>query len=480
MRNAINILQEFSVPLILGVMVAVLAANAFPDAYHTVIHTPLHKIPAALMSDEAHAPGHDHDPEPAAPIAAPETPDAPDSPDAPDADHKDDAHADGGHGHGWDYYLTLHFLINDIFMVFFFGIAAKEITESALPGGSLNPPSKAINPLLGTLGGVLGPVAVYLGLNAMMAPDPETGVLWAKGWGIPTATDIALAWLVARFVFGVGHPAISFLLLLAIADDAIGLGIIAFAYPTQDPVWWWTLLILPAMGIAYGLRRAKVHSWIPYVALAGTMSWFGLYLAHLHPALALVAIVPFMPGPERDIGFFKEEVDYDKKEAEARANHGHAHSTLDNFEHQMKLPVDFGLFFFAFANAGVAFTSINNLTWIVLFALFAGKIIGIFGFSWIGYKCGLPYPTGMGTRHLFLASMIAGIGLTVALFVAGQAFPTGSVEQGAAKMGAMLSAGIAFLALALAGPLDAQSQDPPPGEAKTESEASYADASDAD
>lgn len=466
MNRMINILQEFSIPLILGVMAAVLAANAFPNVYDKLIHTPLHEIPAALMSDEAHDHGHTPDLEPAAPA------DTPDETETPDADQKDETHADDGHG-GWDYYLTLHFLINDIFMVFFFGIAAKEITESCLPGGSLNPPSKAINPLLGTIGGVVGPVAVYLGLNAMMAPDAATQAVWAEGWGIPTATDIALAWLVARFVFGAGHPAISFLLLLAIADDAIGLGIIAFAYPVQQPEWLYTLLILPAMGIAYGLRRAKVHSWVPYVALAGTMSWFGLYLAHLHPALALVAIVPFMPGPKEDTGFYREDPNYDAREAEAKAAHRPGHSTLENFEHQMKLPVDFGLFFFAFANAGVAFTSINNLTWIVLFALFAGKIIGIFGFSWVGNLCGLPYPTGMGTRHLFLASMIAGIGLTVALFVAGQAFPAGSVEQGAAKMGAMLSAGIAFLALALAAPLDAQGTDPPPGEAKTESEASY-------
>lgn len=477
MKRMINILQEFSIPLILGVMVAVVVANAFPDAYDKLIHTPIHKIPAALMADDAHDQDHDHDdkaPDPAAPNA-----EAPGAPAVPDADHNhDDAHA---HAHsGWDYWLSLHFLINDIFMVFFFGIAAKEITESALPGGSLNPPSKAINPLLGTLGGVVGPVAVYLGLNALMAPDAATAEVWAEGWGIPTATDIALAWLVARFVFGVGHPAIAFLLLLAIADDAIGLGIIAFAYPNQEPEWLYTLLIIPAMGIAYGLRRANVHAWWPYVVFAGTLSWCGLYFAHLHPALALVAIVPFMPGPKEDIGFYREDPDYDAREAEAKAAHRPGHSTLENFEHQMKLPVDFGLFFFAFANAGVEFSSINNLTWIVLFALFAGKIIGIFGFSWIGYKCGLPYPTGMGTRHLFLASMIAGIGLTVALFVAGQAFPTGSVEQGAAKMGAMLSAGIAFLALALSPALDAQSRDPAPGEAKTESEASYGEASEPD
>ena len=60
------------------------------------------------------------------------------------------------------HYITIHWLINDIFMVLFFGIAAKEVTESCLPGGSLNPPKKALSPLIATVGGVAGPVCVYL------------------------------------------------------------------------------------------------------------------------------------------------------------------------------------------------------------------------------------------------------------------------------------------------------------------------------
>src|SRR5690606_15591442 len=97
------------------------------------------------------------------------------------------------------------------------GVAAKEITEAVLPGGALNPPRKAINPLLGTLGGVAGPILVYFAFVHFMGRSDLAG-----GWGIPTATDIALAWLVARLAFGPQHPAVSFLLLLAVADDAIG------------------------------------------------------------------------------------------------------------------------------------------------------------------------------------------------------------------------------------------------------------------
>ena len=96
----------------------------------------------------------------------------------------------------WKHYATMHFIVNELFMVVFFGIAAKEITEACLPGGALNPVSKAINPLLGTIGGVLGPVGAFLILNSVMGQE-----IWHNGWGIPTATDIALAWLIARIGF---------------------------------------------------------------------------------------------------------------------------------------------------------------------------------------------------------------------------------------------------------------------------------------
>ena len=66
--------------------------------------------------------------------------------------------------------VTLHFLVNDVFMCFFFGLAVKEIAEAVQPGGSLYPPKRALNPIAATLGGVLGPVAVYFVLLASFSP----------------------------------------------------------------------------------------------------------------------------------------------------------------------------------------------------------------------------------------------------------------------------------------------------------------------
>ena len=434
-------LQEFSIPLLLGVVVALVFANTAPKEYDKIVNRTYeyftgeseekldsHQIGENKSHDGEHGKHEKHDEHS---NEHHKDEDAGDKHNTSESESSHDSHG-GHHEEGWKHYATLLFVINDIFMVIFFGIAAKEITESCLPGGALNPPAKAINPLLGTIGGVLGPVGAYFILNATMGA-PE----WRNGWGIPTATDIALAWLIARMVFGTGHPAVSFLLLLAVADDGIGLGIIAFAYPNPDhpTVWANTAWILPGIAIAYGLRKMNIQNWIPYILFGGAFSWWGLYSAGLHPALALVPIVPFLPGPDRDAGIFREEAGVVE------------HNPLDKFEHDLKLFVDFGLFFFAFANAGVQFNSVNNLTWIVLLSLLVGKTVGITAFSYGGALVGFPLPQGMRFKHLLVAGIVAGLGLTVALFVAGQAFKGQHEFEGAAKMGALFSAGIAFIAI---------------------------------
>jgi len=346
--------------------------------------------------------------------------------------------------------VTHHWLVNDVFMVFFFGIAAKEITESFLPGGNLNPIRKSVNPLLATFGGVAGPVLVFfVGMSFLYGPTDDLVTL-RRGWGVPTATDIALAWLVARTVFGKGHPAINFLLLLAVADDAIGLAIIAIFYgdPHLPARPEFLLLIGLGMAVAYGFRRADIQSWIPYIAICGPLSWLGLSLAHLHPALALVFIVPFLPGPRRDIGLFlnKDEID---QMGEPLAHDLHMqHSPLHQFEHQMKLFVDFGLFFFAFTNAGVVLASIGTMTWLILGSLVIGKTVGITLLGVIGMKLGFPLPARMGLRELVMAGFVAALGLTVALFVAGAAF-TDPILLGQAKMGALFSGFVGLAAILL-------------------------------
>lgn len=392
----INVLQEFSIPLLFGVLIAMLQANFAHESYEHVIHWE----PLGALDVFGHR-------------------------------------------------VTFHWLVNDVFMVLFFGIAAKEITESCLPGGSLNPISKSVNPLLATLGGVLGPIAVFfIGLSILYGAPGDDMTALRRGWGVPTATDIALAWLVARAVFGKGHPAIDFLLLLAVADDAVGLAIIAIFYgdpllPTQPQ---FLALILVGMGVAYGMRRAGLKSWVPYIAICGPLSWLGLSLAHLHPALALVFIVPFLPGPRRDTGLFQDEDEVDRMGEALAADLHMEHSPLHQFEHQLKLFVDIGLFFFAYANAGVELAQIGKMTWLIFASLVIGKTLGVSGLGLIAVKLGFPLPDRMGNRELLMAGFVAALGLTVALFVCGAAF-TDAELLGQAKMGALFSGFVGLAAI---------------------------------
>ncbi|MFV0291998.1 MAG: Na+/H+ antiporter NhaA, partial [Paracoccus sp. (in: a-proteobacteria)] len=165
-------------------------------------------------------------------------------------------HAPIGHPHDGYRTLTLHYLVNDVLMALFFAIAAKEVWEAiALKNGSLRG-KKAATPLFATAGGMFGPIAIYLGIAAVMGSETYSAV--SNGWAIPTATDIAFSYLVGRLVFGAGHPAVRFLLLLAIADDAAGLIILAIFYPSGDLAPVWLLLSAGASLAAYLL-----FNWLP-------------------------------------------------------------------------------------------------------------------------------------------------------------------------------------------------------------------------
>ena len=159
-----------------------------------------------------------------------------------------------------DGYSLLH-VVNDGLMALFFAMAAKEVWESLLPGGVLSKWKTAATPLMATLGGVVMPAYVYIAECWMTGRWGALG----RGWAIPCATDIAFSYLVARIVFGKGHPAIAFLLLLAIADDAAGLLILAVAYPQEalQPQGMLGAVAAVAMGIAF--RRFGVRSFWWYL-----------------------------------------------------------------------------------------------------------------------------------------------------------------------------------------------------------------------
>ncbi|MFT6775465.1 MAG: NhaA family Na+:H+ antiporter [Paracoccaceae bacterium] len=414
-----NFVAEYSVLLILGALSALVWANIDPHSYHAFVDFPLmeHTWVGHLHTDAAGVASRT---------------------------------------------LTVHYLINDVAMALFFAMAGKEVWEAViLSDGSLRG-KKAMTPLIATVGGMLGPIAVYLALASLMGSTTFDAV--RNGWAIPTATDIAFSYLIGRLVFGAGHPAVRFLLLLAIADDAAGLVILAIFYPSGDLQPVWLLASVGATVAVYLLAnrlprmldagrkdkpvssmvRAKLSFW-PY-ALAGCVSWYAFQESGIHPALGLLPIVMTIPHADVNFGFFSE--------AES-----HLTDLLNSIEHMLKRPVELILFFFGLANAGVELNFIGDATWLVLAGLLIGKPAGILLMGWIAAKpMGLGLPVGMRIADLFVLGCVAAIGFTVSLFVASVAFAPGPVQD-AAKMGALLSFGAAGLSFAAGWLCKVQKQD---------------------
>jgi NhaA family Na+:H+ antiporter len=321
-----------------------------------------------------------------------------------------------------------HFVVNDVGMTLFFALAAKEIVEATVPGGSLHPFSKAATPVIAAVGGMTAPAVIYLALVY------GSGLLeLERGWAIPSATDIAFSFLVARWLFGRTHPAVPFLLLLAIADDALGLVVLAVFYPAA-PVRLvaFAAILTAALVVCWMLRRFRVIEFWPYIVFAGVLSWVAFFQGGLHPALALVPVVAVMPHSERDAGLF-ETTDEPPRDP------------LTRFEEIVRAPTEVVLFLFGLVNAGVPFANIGAGTWMVLTALVAGKPLGIFMATTLARRLGALLPAAVTTRDLIVIGCVAGIGFTVALFFCTAAFPPGDLLD-QTKMGALLSFSAAAVA----------------------------------
>lgn len=242
--------------------------------------------------------------------------------------------------------------------------------------------------------------------------------------------------MIARIIFPTAHPAVPFLLLLAIADDVLGLIILAVFYPSGAlPFAALGSLMATAVLLALWLKRRRTRSFWLYVVGPGALSWAALYVGGFHPALALVPIVPFMPHGARDQGLF------------APGEHRQP-DTLNRFEHWWATSVQIVLLLFGFANAGVPFAQIGPGTSYVLAALLLGKPIGILLFSAGARLVGGHLPPGLRTSDLLLVGVGAAIGFTVSLFFATAAFPQG-LALAETKMGALLSFVAAPLAIGL-------------------------------
>lgn len=342
-------------------------------------------------------------------------------------------HAHEHHGHV-EFWLTPHYIVNDILMMFFFAIAAKEVGQAVLTKDGALYGRKAAAPFVGTIGGMLFPALLFIaGMAAIGRYD--VGI---QGWACVAPTDIAFSAIVARFVFprqldGRPHPAYSFLMAVAILDDLICMVILAVNFPNpMVPVD-----ITQLHWVMYGLllcaffRLFKVRNWVPYVIAGGGLGWWGFVQAGLHPSLALVLPVLFVPHDDEAWAITPlspEEHDHGSR------------SPMDKMEHWLHIPVQWVLLFFGIANTAILFKGFPIEAAIMVGSLVLGKTFGISLLVLLGVKLNL-YTIEMNKKALFLLAHIAGLGFTVAIFLSEQAFPPGELQT-SMKMGAIASFGV--------------------------------------
>ncbi len=321
----------------------------------------------------------------------------------------------------YQFALAAAFTVNDLAMVFFFGIIMKEVVEATVPGGVLHPRRRVWLPIVASAG-----VAGVPALLFILLVDTLDEPMLALAWPVTFATDLAVGYFVTRLIFGGRHPVIPFFLLIGIASNAFGFLATAAFHPARDlHLGVGALAMALALCIAGALRRARVRSFWPYVLGAGSASWCALFLGGFDPALALVPVVPFLSHAKRDPGFF----------VDASPN---ATDALNRFEIWWRHPAQVALFFFGLVNAGVPLRALEAGTWGLPVAVIAGKPLGILIGTGIAVAARLHLPQYVRMRELIVVGFSAAIGFSVGLFLCAALLPAGQLRA-EISMGVLLS-----------------------------------------
>jgi NhaA family Na+:H+ antiporter len=299
-------------------------------------------------------------------------------------------------------------------MTIFFFVVGLEIKRE-LTSGHLASFKKALLPFVAALGGMLFPAAIYLLIAGREAPG---------GWGVPVATDIALAvGLLTMLGPSVAASLRSFLLALAVIDDIGAILIIAFVYSTGIKFSWLAASVL-SIGIIALLKWSKVSSIFIYAILAFTL-WFSLYKTGVHPTLAGVILGLMVPNV---IVARSEIVDVEDGSV----------SVIEWLEHKFHpISTFFIVPLFAFANTGVVITadsirgaSQSLIAWGIFFGLVIGKPLGVLVAALTARSMKLvELPVGVDKSSLVATGSAAGIGFTVAIFIANLAFTDPVVQD---------------------------------------------------
>ena len=298
-------------------------------------------------------------------------------------------------------------IINYLLMSIFFFVVGLEIKRE-LTSGHLASVKKAMLPFLAALGGMAFPALIYLAIAGSVAP---------AGWGVPVATDIALAvGLLTMLGPSVAASLRSFLLALAVIDDIGAILVIAFVYSTGINFSWLAAALISIVFIAV-LKRTRVTSLIVYSVFAFTL-WFSLYKTGVHPTLAGVILGLMTPNIVHERTKIVDTEDGSV-------------SVIEWLEHKFHpLSTFFVVPIFAFANTGVVITidsirgaSQSLIAWGIFFGLVVGKPLGVLLASILAKRLKVAeHSEGMNNSSLLATGSAAGIGFTVAIFIANLAF----------------------------------------------------------
>lgn len=341
--------------------------------------------------------------------------------------------------------MSFAHIINDIFMAVFFLLVGLEI-KYEMTAGELTNIRQAILPILGALGGVLAPIAIYLAFNAT---HPEAFM----GWGVPTATDIAFALGILSLLGSrVPNGVRVFLSTLAVADDIIAILVIAIFYGESPDLLWLGAAAIVFVALIV-MNRMHVYSLVPYI-LVGCVLWFCVFSSGIHSTIAGVLLAFAIPSGSRvnldnffdwsnkRLRMANSFYEGDETPLVAQKDYITTVSSLSKIskqavppatrlEHKLYPWVYFLILpLFALTNADVAVTGLDFATVTsspvvlgVFCGLVLGKPIGIMLFSFITVKTKIAsLPEFVTWRHMLGASVLGGVGFTMAIFVANLAY----------------------------------------------------------
>jgi Na+:H+ antiporter, NhaA family len=353
--------------------------------------------------------------------------------------------------------LSLLDWVNHGLLTIFFIVVGLEIKREFTVGHLATFRSGAL-PVIAALGGIVLPAVIY----AAIAPPHLR-----HGWGIPIGTDTAFA--VALIVLLGDRVPIElrvFLTAAVIIDDIVAIAVIALFYTGAISTAY--LIAGAAVTVLLiVLNRIGVYGALPY-AVCGIVLWFFLHEAGLHATLAgviLAVLIPTRPPVNlrallAQAATVIHEEDLHRDEAMRTGPSEPALRTLDTIHDRLESPADkllrsvepwssyVVLPIFALANAGVAwsadvFQQNGRMMIAIVLGLVVGKSTGIVAAGWIAVRSGLAVkPEAYSWRQLIGAGALGGIGFTMSLFIAGQAFPD-AADYAAAKIAIFIASLIA-------------------------------------